>query len=501
MADPRDECLSVFRQLDAIFHVADAQGRPLTADEKARFDALFAHHEALTAQIEDKPMDVTNLTKRIRACDGRIASLFANGAARREDLPSEDQAQLAKLQEKFHELEDELLEAGGDMPDDLFATRSTGRRTEPSGATGRTTGGTTALPATPKGGNPRHFANLFPQAARGTDGWRDDREFFECVAKRMYDPRFKNALGGSEGVGEDGGFAVPPAFIGRLLDEALEMEIIRPRATVLPVGNSNIANVPAWDDLDHSAGTSAGLEGLWTAEGGTNTRQTAKIRPLSIRANKLSIYSTVTSELMSDGPMFMQRFRQKLIETIAWSMDFSLLRGDGVGKPLGVLNSPSLIAVSAESGQTADTVVYANLKKIYSRMHPRSRPNAVWIMHSDVLPFLLSMFASDGSTSSLYPILERGTSTDFAIYGRPVYFTEHAPQLGDQGDIGLYDLSKYLVVMRQTASVETSNAPSWLTDEQDFRCKLRVGGQSSWDKAFSPRAGASLSWAVTVAAR
>lgn len=447
--------------------------------------------------------DIQKLVADLRSIDGRIKAVFdAAKADGRDDLNAAEQRQIKPLVDAFTEKEEELFRAGEQMPDGLFANQSRGRRSEPLDMpTGRAGNGAALVDARPKG-DPRLFRNLFPQAPQGTAGWNNEFEFFQAVARKMFDPRLiQNATAGSEGVGTDGGFAVPPAYIARLLDEALGMELIRPRATVLPVGNSNIANVPAWDDLDHSSGDVAGLEGVWLAEGGTATRQTAKIRPLSIRANRCAIYTSITNELLADAPTFMQAFRSKLVEVIAWTLDFSFLRGSGVGQPLGILSSPSLITISADSGQQASTVTYSNIKNIYSRLYPRGRMNAIWIAHMDVLPFLLSMFATDGSTSSLYPVLTQGTTTDFNLLGRPIFFSEHCPQLGSPGDIGLYDLSRYLIVMRQQASVEASNAPGWLSGETDLRVTLRANGQDSWNEPFSPRAGNTLGWAVVCAAR
>ena len=73
--------------------------------------------------------------------------------------------------------------------------------------------------------------------------------------------------------------------------------------------------------------------------------------------------------------------------------------------------------------------------------------------------------------------------------------------LGDQGDVGLYDFSRYLIAMRRVAGTERSLHEGWSTDEISFRTILRAQGQDSWDQAFQPKTGNTLGWAVTLAER
>lgn len=68
-----------------------------------------------------------------------------------------------------------------------------------------------------------------------------------------------------------------------------------------------------------------------------------------------------------------------MAQAIAWHLDDAFLNGDGAGKPAGVLTNPALIAIAAESGQAADTNLYANMVKMLSRLAPESWPTAVWV--------------------------------------------------------------------------------------------------------------------------
>jgi len=57
------------------------------------------------------------------------------------------------------------------------------------------------------------------------------------------------------------------------------------------------------------------------------------------------------------------------------------------------------------------------------------------------------------------------------------------------------------VGLRKEVSIERSMHVGWSTDETGYRAILRADGQGTWAKAFTPKNGSPLSWAVTLAAR
>jgi len=58
----------------------------------------------------------------------------------------------------------------------------------------------------------------------------------------------------------------------------------------------------------------------------------------------------------------------KAPEVMFWKVNDAILNGDGVGKPLGILNAGCTVTVSKESSQAADTVKAQNIAKMWSRM-------------------------------------------------------------------------------------------------------------------------------------
>ena len=72
------------------------------------------------------------------------------------------------------------------------------------------------------------------------------------------------AAGQSEGIGEEGGFAVPPQFSAALLNRAAEISLFLSRANVIPA-TSNMLVLPTWD-LDQTGGKRGGLTAVWLDE-------------------------------------------------------------------------------------------------------------------------------------------------------------------------------------------------------------------------------------------
>jgi HK97 family phage major capsid protein len=166
-----------------------------------------------------------------------------------------------------------------------------------------------------------------------------------------------------------------------------------------------------------------------------------------------------------------------------------------------VLNNPALVTVAKETGQKAATIIYENITKMYARLAPQCMGNAVWIASQTAVPQLLTMSLAVGTGGSMIQpaVLQQGGK--FSLLGKEVLFTEKVPALGTVGDLMLCDLSQYTIGMRKEVSLDKSIHVGWTTDQASYRAIVRADGQGSWDKAITPKAGDTLSWAVALATR
>ncbi|MGH7961207.1 MAG: phage major capsid protein, partial [Candidatus Binatia bacterium] len=299
----------------------------------------------------------------------------------------------------------------------------------------------------------RSYRDLFGPPQR-QNAFSSFNEFASVIATGQFHPGLIHA-GMTEGMPSAGGFMVPEEYAAMLLNQSLEQEIIRPRAQVAPM-KSATKKVGTFQNDDNS--TSAPYGGLslqWMEETGTIGLKEAKTRLITLAAKKAGMLVPVSNELLEDGTSFDEQLGNAIISSVGWGLDDAFLNGTGVGTPLGILNAPSLVTVTKETGQTAGSVVYENITKMYSRMHPACIQKAIWIANVTTVPSLLSLSIGVGTAGAWYPVL-RETDGAFTMLGRPVLFTEKVPTAGAKGDILFVDLSQYVIGLRKDVTVDKS---------------------------------------------
>lgn len=304
----------------------------------------------------------------------------------------------------------------------------------------------------------------------------------------------------NEGTPSAGGFSVPEPLAAQWLDESIESEIIRPRATVWPMESAS-RKVPGWDAADQTGGTLfGGFKMEFIAEEGTGNKQTGKLRMIQLTAHKGAIFCDISNELREDGQGFEAQLDRAVRTSIGYGMDNYFINGVGAGQPVGIRNATGKISVAKETSQQADTIVYANLCKMFARMYPAGRQRAIWLANDTTIVSLLSLSIAVGTGGSHIPVMTESNGT-FKILGRPVVFTSHMPTLGDEDDIMLVDLSQYAIGIRRDMKLEKSIIPGWTSDLMSYRALIRFDGMGTWNKAITPKNGDSLSWCVGLAER
>lgn len=304
----------------------------------------------------------------------------------------------------------------------------------------------------------------------------------------------------TEGVPSAGGFSVPEPLAAQWLDDSIESEIIRPRATVWPM-ESATRKVPGWDAANQAGGVLFGGFAMeFIAEEGPGTKQTGKLRMIQLAAKKGAIFVDISNELREDGQGFEAQLDRAMRTSVGYGMDQYFIGGTGAGQPLGIRNDPAKITIAKETGQRADTIIYENLTKMFARMYPAGQQRAIWLANSTAIVSLLSLTISVGTGGSVIPVMTESNG-QFKILGRPVVFTSHMPKVGDADDIMFIDPSQYAIGIRREMKLEKSNIPGWTNDLMSYRALLRFDGQGTWNAAITPKNGDSLSWCVGLAER
>jgi HK97 family phage major capsid protein len=453
----RDRQQNILETSQAILARAESeQGRELTEAEQNEVDSLDREFQGLERQID--------LRERV-----------ANQAAR-----------LTTPQPR--QTEPDPLE-GDDPPEPRLQNRAPGRSPAPRVA------------ASPRA------------TAQGTFGFRNMGDFALSVRNACLrgnpemDPRLRNATlttYGNEGVGTDGGFAVPPDFRSEIMAKIFAEDSLVARTDRMR-SSSNTLTLPI--DMTTPWQTSGGIQAYWVAEGATKTQSKPALEEVTMKLHELAALVPVTDNLLEDAPAMDSYLRRKVPEKMDFKISYALAWGSGAGQPLGWMNSPALVTVAAEAAQTADTINATNVVKMLGRLPVQSRQSAVWIIHPDAEVQLPLM------TIANQPVyMPPGGLADAPLgrlMGRPVIPHQITETVGDLGDIMLVDLNQYLTVTKTGNGRDAnglrfdSSIHLWFDqDTTAYRFTVRIAGQPWWSAATAMRDGTNtMSPFVVLAAR
>lgn len=329
---------------------------------------------------------------------------------------------------------------------------------------------------------------------RGKWGFRSSAEYLTAVINSSakggsIDPRLvANAptTFGSEGVGADGGFAVPPDFRNTIIQKVLGEDSLLSLTDQNPVSGNSLT-FPADETTPWQS--SGGIQAYWESEGGQKQQSKPDLKEKTVKANKVIALVPLTDELLEDAPAMASYVNRKAPEKINFKVNDAIINGSGAGMPLGILKSPGTIVVPAESGQAAGSVVFQNILKMWGRLTPSARRNARWIANPDIEQQLMGMaFPGTGTAVPVYLPPGGLSGAPYAtLLGRPITTTEAAPALGDAGDLIVGDMSSYLSVVKSGGIRQDVSIHVWFDyDITAFRFVLRVGGQPWWNTAIEP---------------
>lgn len=307
------------------------------------------------------------------------------------------------------------------------------------------------------------------------------------------DPRLFNATGLGESIPSDGGFLVQTDFAATMLNDVFTTGILASRCQEVTIsGNSNSIKINGIDETSRVAGSRyGGIRGYWKDEAALKVASKPTFRQIELNLKKLIGLCYATDELLQDSAALEGIIRQGFVSEFGFLLDDAIVNGTGAGQPLGILNAPCLVSVAKEAGQGADTIMFENIIKMYSRLFAASRANSVWMINQNVEPQLFSMSMAVG-TGGVPVYMPAGGISGLpygTLFGRPVLPIEQCQTLGDKGDIYLADFGGYLLARKGGMESAMSIHVNFLFDESVFRFVMRVDGQPVRATALTPFKG------------
>lgn len=449
-------------------------------------------------------------------------SILDLATAEKRELTREEKTEVDQNSADFERLEGEITSRAKIAAQAAMLAAPRGRQTEANATESHP--GDEPIRQNMQNAAPRASApagTVYPQPrqlAAGNHGFRSMGEFASAVrvaASRGGDTDqrlIRNATLSTfsqEGVGADGGFAVPPDFRTAIVEQVMAPESILGRCDNQQSSSNNMTfpvdETTAWQ-------SSGGIQAYWEGEAGTITQSKMQIGQASLKLHKLTALVPVTEEQLADVAAIDSYLRRKAPEKINYKVSDAIIRGTGAGMPKGVLESGALVTVSKETSQAADTLKSMNVFKMWARMYAPSRSNAIWLINQDLEPQLYSMTVdvknmagseNVGGAPVYIPPGGINGSPFGLLMGRPVVPHEVCSAIGDVGDVILADFSKYLAVTKPGGVRTDTSIHLWFDqDVTAFRFTFRLAGQP-WRSAPITRASGSntLSDFVTLESR
>jgi HK97 family phage major capsid protein len=317
------------------------------------------------------------------------------------------------------------------------------------------------------------------------------------------------ASGMQQSQGSQGGYLVPPSFSQQIWDGLNQApENIMAMCDQYPVTGESLT-IPANAETSRANGSRyGGIQGYWLAEAQEKVGSAPRFRQMKLEPQELAVLVFATDRLLRNAPALEAYIRRAATEEINFMVGHAIFFGSGAGQPLGVMQSGALVTVAAEAGQAADSIVAANINKMYARLHTRARTGAVWFINQDVEPELdnLTVPAATSGWPALLPAPSGAPTLAEAplrrLKGLPVYTVEYCSSIGDLGDIILANLGWYALGTQGGIDEAMSIHVRFQFDESCFRFVFYVDGQGWLHQPLTPFKGnATLSSFVTLAAR
>lgn len=361
------------------------------------------------------------------------------------------------------------------------------------------------------------FTAHLPDAVCGGGGFGNVGEMLAAIAQQasgsgadsrlaQLDVQRISAI--SEGSSSGGGFFIPTQHAsGLLASSTIQQATLLDNSMVVPMGRESM-QCPGWSDDSHAT-SPYGIEWGVVAEDAEFPEQDLTSNAVLMVAHKHGALFYTSNEWLADVDRGGDaKIQQIMSASLRWHIENLLWTGNGVANPIGVTAADGTLTIDAEVTQAPKTIVYENLQNMYARMLPGSHDRAIWVANQTVLPQLLNMTITAGAASTAIPIVQPYAGAGVAgapaqaIFGRPLYISEHLQPLGTAGDFVFIDPSKYLFGDRRMVTVDVDRSYRFKNDQTAFRVSARFAGAPAMAGTFQPANSAdTCGYAVQIAER
>lgn len=303
---------------------------------------------------------------------------------------------------------------------------------------------------------------------------------FLLAVKRNDTARLHHVYGATKDLGLDsgaaGGYLVPQQHSAELLKMSMMNSPISSKVRRIPV----TADSGRWPSLDQyltpTAGSgnvawAGGVTATAVEMGATLTKTEPSFEMLEWRLHKVGGYTEVDNELIETSPASIEALLSGLFGiAIQAKTERNILRGTGVGEPLGILNSAAIVSITPA---TNNLFSWPDVGAMWSRFKSAGG-SPDWLIHPSIWPDILTMELGSNGANAWTLNMQSGQGQN--INGYPIVTSEHLPQANNTGGVILADLTAYLLFGSPELSIAYSEHAAFLNDQGTWRFTQRLDG-------------------------
>jgi HK97 family phage major capsid protein len=339
-----------------------------------------------------------------------------------------------------------------------------------------------------------------------TQGFASQLEWFRAVRNAAINPGLIDrrltaaqaaaTVFANEGAGPEGAWAQPAEYSKTIVEAVTGQGTLLGRMKPIP-STSNIYQIPV--DESTQWGTT-GVQAAKTAEGAATTATNLALQGRVVTLYKAVALVNVSEELTADNPATIEFINRIMARQLNGVVERWLLRGSGVGEPVGILSAPSLISVTAESsGNTSGTLLRRNLSKCSGRLMPGTDSEAFWVLSPSAKIEVEDMLLTAGGNTG------RDLQAGFqgTLLGKPYVTSMEAQAVGTAGDATAVAPSGFLTLTRGGITQQATIFFYFDQGLQTLRAYMRIGQTPLLSTPVVPKLDTSttLSHCVTTATR
>ena len=272
----------------------------------------------------------------------------------------------------------------------------------------------------------------------------------------------------------NGGYLAPQEFGDELIKLLTEMSPLRQYAKVI--------NISAPQIIYPRRLTSTGA--TWVSEIASRIESGMTFEQVTLTPFELATYTDVSNQLLADNVYNLEgELLADYAESFAKTEGLAFVKGDGTGKPKGIMTATGILEVKTGVAGSFPTTNPADvLIGMFHKIATSHAQNACWMMNRNTLSVIRTWKDSTGRYLVLDPISAGGATT---LLGRPIV------EMLDMDDIGaglfpilFGDMSGYRIVDRLGLDTLRDPYTIKLVGQTRFHAWKRVGADVTHPDRF-----------------